>query len=99
MTLSSTSMKALIQVFNPDGSELYYKNYESNGFSTLLSESLRNYLVKVSRTTTNYSDVDHDYDFTMSFPQNISPEQIQSLTSTVDDSTSFGFSVLKDTTN
>jgi regulator of replication initiation timing len=100
MTLSSTGMKALIQVFNPDGSELYYKNYESNGFSTLLSGvSSGNYLVKISRTTTNYSDVDHDYDFTLSFPQNISPEQIQSLTSTVGNNTSFGFSVLKDTTN
>ena len=80
MTLSSTSMRALIQVFNPDGSVLYYKNYERDGFTINLSGvSSGNYLVKISRTTTNYSDVDYDYDFTISFPQNIGSKDVTIL--------------------
>ncbi|NBU86653.1 MAG: hypothetical protein EBS13_04960, partial [Verrucomicrobia bacterium] len=99
MTLSSTSMEALIQVFNPDGSELYYKEYEIRGFTTSLSGvSSGNYLIKISAHT-YVGSKDEDYDFTLSFPQNISAEQIQSLTDSVNNSLVTGFSVLKDSAN
>ena len=78
MTLSSTSMEALIQVFNPDGSELYYKDYESRGFTTSLSGvSSGNYLIKISAHTKSYDSKDKNYDFTLSFPQNISPDAVR----------------------
>ena len=96
MTLSSTRMQATIQIFSPDGTELYYLDYSFRGFSTNLSGvSSGNYIVKISSN----GFLDYDYDFTIGFAQNISPEQIQSLTNSVNDSKGIGFSVLKDDTN
>ena len=49
MVLSSTRMQATIQIFSPDGTELYYLDYSFRGFNTNLSGVLLgNYIIKIS---------------------------------------------------
>ena len=76
MTLSSTSMQALVQVFGPDGSQLYYKNFVNA--ANLSGVSTGNYLIKISpHTQDSIVAKDQNYDFTLSFPQNISADAVR----------------------
>jgi hypothetical protein len=68
MTLTSTSMYVEIQILNPDGSALYAQEWEGRINTSLGAVASGNYLIKV---TNQYRESPREYNFTLTFPQNV----------------------------